>query len=199
MHSHFKITSLGLAIVASLAFSAVAYARFGPSEDVRPRPTAEIAAEALVSAPSEQRSALADGTVSAEEYTDAVGATVACAQAAGLDASVVPGRGMTPPSITFSAPTIEEGERLRAKLVECQSVHLNDVQRVFNAARRPTVSQLEVGRAFFAACMREHGVDAPAAPAEDQLIAWHLSDDSTVRTFDAICTARHFDELGYWP
>lgn len=189
------LVSAGLTAAVAGAFTVSGALSF----DKDPEPSlTSIVHSAQSIAPDDQQAAPADGVVTRDELSAAFARVAECTEQRGLHVDILADG--DDPQVTFAAASVEEGQSRAAILASCESVHLSEVQRVFNAARRPTEAQRASGRVFFGDCMRGFGVPvAQDDPGEAQLLTWAQSEDPPVSSADAVCTARHHAELGFWP
>ncbi|MBI2765593.1 MAG: hypothetical protein HYX53_06740 [Chloroflexi bacterium] len=157
-----RVASVALlaALVAALGYGLV---RSLGTADAQPAPLPrpqDFAATAVTRTTSEQAAALADGTVTLEEYEGAIQQTAQCAKLSGVDVQVEPGKGMRPSSLGFTAEgTLADAESSRQRLEKCKAEYMKAVETTWalQKANASTDEQL-AAHALVTACIQDRGV-----------------------------------------
>ena len=165
-----KIDRRGWTVVASVALVTALAATLGfatAQDRERPgaRSAAELAAERVPETTAGQAAALADGVITAFEYEEAVGQTVACLAARGFEVGEPRRLDNGNLSIQFASSDIDEGRRYQAAYQDCYVQNQRDIDLVWAAARaesqpRPAEDVVSASRAALAGCLRGRGVTA---------------------------------------
>lgn len=178
----------GLVAVALLAVGAVAVAGSRSLADPSRTDSAVALGRAAPHAAAQQTAALADGRVTREEYDNAVGAAVSCMVARGHSASLVPGDGRQPASLTFSVASLDAAGLAESDLAECKQRYTVNLLAVWIEQNRPTPQEAADARRFVASCIAGRGGSTTTADPNDRDISdWMDSSDPVTRIAAGKC------------
>jgi len=154
-------TILAASMVGSLAW--MAFTSYGPELSQSKNLPAGSAAVAPRNRPQEaspeQQAALADGTVTWEEYAAAVQANTECIRAQGIpvsDPQLLPGKVLNGTAGRFA--TEDEMNRASPKILECNAEHLNAVATRWTIQSAPSPAKLEAARKALRECLSGQAV-----------------------------------------
>lgn len=184
VRSHGKASVVAVFVLAGTVLGAVTGLQAGIGQESGPLPASELAA-ILADEPSSplQQAALADGTVTPQEYTDATNRTQACLEEAGVKVEQEPGPGGTI-GLRMFYPADRPAGDVDTDIEGCLQEHRGSLGRVWAAQSLPSEEEVEELSGTIRRCLESAGFsDVPSIVYAD-VVEEHGPDSEVARALE---------------
>jgi hypothetical protein len=145
-----------------------------------------------------QAEVLRDGVVTWAEHEAAIRRTADCLSNSGVRVEVQPAEGRKPSTLGFGVATLDDGSWAEARLAECKTKHLSEVEATWISQSQPTAAEFAEARDWFVTCMTDRGLEA-VGEREAQMLAWARSTEPEIVVAWARCATEQNTIFGFVP